>query len=693
MKNINLYYFNKRILTFIALSSFVLHLAFVAINSVRSVEAAPVTSTFQVSTGANDVNQVNTTLDSSNSTMWIGTGGSASASYAGLRFSNISIPQNALVTSAKIEFHSTKSQWLSMGYQIAADDVANSAAFSTSSLPSSRVLTTATVNHTSNVQWQANTWYPSNDISAVVQEVVNRGDWAVGNNMSFVLRGTVGTWGRKTISGYEANPTLAPKLVVTYEVATPTPTATPTNTPEPTETPTPTATAAPTDTPSPIPTPTPITAISMAVVSDSSSDEYRANDNRADGTQWEDTTLAWTELLEKYRDFDLGAWGNRSEPRRSGYEYNWARSGAEADDVINTGQHIGAAGQAQSGLVNVVYFQIGNNDFAYYRDGADIYSGALSGTALQDKLNNYVADVTEALDTLLASSPTLKVVFGNVADPGLSPYWQSQFPDSAKRQLVTDALNQVNAQISALATSRSNVVFFDQEEFAAGLLSSVDEEGNLVVGGEEITLMDNCDDPHCVTLNDDIHGGTVIEGLFANAVIQKINTALGTSVPLFSDAEILANAGIVQSTPTPTPSPTPTLTPSPTPTPTVTPSPTPTPKTIRITSNPNNTTQSYVIFDGITENGTVTTEVTSSRFTYSTGWTAMANQGRDNSPFRFATTANRTVTFTTSASSLSVMTLRHAQTGSFDVHVNNVFQFTYNTNSPTMSFVDVNIPL
>lgn len=149
-------------------------------------------------------------------------------------------------------------------------------------------------------------------------------------------------------------------------------------------------------------------------------------------------------------------------------------------------------------------------------------------------------------------------------------------------------------------------------------------------------------------------------------------------------------------TPTPTPSPTPTVTPEPTATPTVTPSPTviptptaspsltptPTPspvtKTIRITSKPNNALQFYTIFDGITENGSTFTEVNSPRFNYSAGWTHVPNQGRNNSPFRYATTANRTVTFTTSANTLSLMTIRHPQVGSFDVHIDNQYQFTFN---------------
>ena len=37
----------------------------------------------------------------------------------------------------------------------------------------------------------------------------------------------------------------------------------------------------------------------LGVVGDSSEDEYRAEDNRAGGTQWETTTLSWTELLHE----------------------------------------------------------------------------------------------------------------------------------------------------------------------------------------------------------------------------------------------------------------------------------------------------------------------------------------------------------------------------------------------------------
>lgn len=366
--------------------------------------------------------------------------------------------------------------------------------------------------------------------------------------------------------------------------ATPTPTPTPTQTPSPTPAPTPSLTPSPSPTPTPTLTPTPTSTpvptpdtsiIRMAVMSDSTSDEYRADDNRAGGTPWEDTTLSWTELLVNERDFDLGLWGNRSEPRRTGYEYNWARSGATADSLISSGQHTGVSSQVADGLINIVYFQIGNNDFAYYNDGAAIYNGTISGQALTNKINGVVEDIELALNAVLSSNPNIRVVLGTIPDPGQTVYWQSQFPNATNRQRVTDAIAQVNAQIMNMASSR--VIIFDQEEFAENLLSSVDAQGNLVVGGELITLLQNGNEPHNAILADNIHGGTVLEGLFANAVIDHINEALGTNIMKFTESEILANAGIVVSSPTPTPTPSPSPTPTPTPTPSPTPSSSPTP--------------------------------------------------------------------------------------------------------------------
>lgn len=182
-----------------------------------AVRVDPVTATFQVSSGADDVNQVNTTLYVGGPTQWLGTGGSSTASYSGLRFTGVSIPKNAQIQSAYLEVYSTQGQWLSIGLNIGAEATGSSAAFSTSALPSARALTTARLTHSSNVNWSANTWYQFTGMQSVIQEVVNRSDWNSGNPLSLVIKGTVGTWGRKFVRSFEGNAAQAPRLVVTYQ--------------------------------------------------------------------------------------------------------------------------------------------------------------------------------------------------------------------------------------------------------------------------------------------------------------------------------------------------------------------------------------------------------------------------------------------------------------------------------------------
>ena len=313
------------------------------------------------------------------------------------------------------------------------------------------------------------------------------------------------------------------------------------------------------------------TKIRLGILGDSSEDEYRADDNRAGGTQWAATTLNWTELLHHYGKFDLGTWGTRSEPRRTGFEYSWSRSGAEAHDIVTSGALPGIVGQITQGKIDVVYFTIGNNDFAYYRDGALIYNGTISGQTLQNKINSINSDITTTVTTLLNADPNLPIVLGTIADPGQAPNNIAQFPDASKRLRVSNAINAVNQTITQLAQSDERVTLFDVQEINLAIASRLDQNGNIRIGSELI-LFSLGDEPHHAILSDGIHAGTAINGIYANFVMDKINLALGSSVSNFTDQEILSYAGL--SDPLPTPSLTPVLTSSPTTTPSATLEPT-----------------------------------------------------------------------------------------------------------------------
>jgi hypothetical protein len=258
--------------------------------------------------------------------------------------------------------------------------------------------------------------------------------------------------------------------------------------------------------------------------------------------------------------FDLGPWGTRAEPRRTGYEFNWSRTGAETHDIISSGALDEMVNHIQQGDVDIVFYTIGGNDFAYYRDGADIYSGAISGASLTYKLDNIKADMTTAVNTLLSADSDLPIIVTTLADPGISPSVIANFPDATKRQRVTDAINVVNQHIIQLANSNPRITLLDIEMYQTELMSRMNQSGKIIVGGEEIAFSSGSE-PHHAIISDEIHAGTVMNALYANLVIDSINSVLGTSIARFSDQESLEVAGILTST-TPSPSTTPTATPS-----------------------------------------------------------------------------------------------------------------------------------
>ncbi len=353
--------------------------------------------------------------------------------------------------------------------------------------------------------------------------------------------------------------------------ATPTPTLSPSATAQPSPSPSASPTLAPVTPQPPTPTIAPTIATStpissdllrgVAVLGDSFFDEYRGTDNR--GGAYAATTLNLIELLQRYRGFNLGAWGTWGEPRRTGYEYNWARSGATSSTLIQQNQHVKAAAQIAAGQVTFVFIGIGANDFSPYSGPhyADIYNGALTGTALDAKVNKAVADVTLAVRTV-QDAGAQGVAVTLFTDWNLDPQVQRNYPDATKRARVGGAIGRVNAGIRSMAAARG-VAVVDQNAIGNLLLPGLDSGGNLTVGGQKIAFLTNGNEPRFAKLADGQHIGTVLGGLMANYyIIDTLNAAFGQNIPRLTDAEILAAAGLAAG---PQPGATPTATPTATP--------------------------------------------------------------------------------------------------------------------------------
>ena len=170
----------------------------------------------QVIVASDSANEDATGYAFGQSSLWIGKG--KGTSYTGLRFNNVNIPQGAIIKSAKLEVQPTITAFIPMGMNIYAQLTDNSSTFNSSTKLSStsRVLSTSYVSYSSNVNWLANRWYVLNDISKVIQEVVNRPGWKPNNSMTIIMKGTGSDYGRKDIYAPAANPSASPRLIVTY---------------------------------------------------------------------------------------------------------------------------------------------------------------------------------------------------------------------------------------------------------------------------------------------------------------------------------------------------------------------------------------------------------------------------------------------------------------------------------------------
>jgi len=131
----------------------------------------------------------------------------------GIRIGNISIPQGATITNARLEFVAFASQNDPTSLTVKAHATGNSTSIPAanggiSSLPR----TTATASWNNVAAWTQGNTYQSADISNVIQEIINRNDWSGGNAMTFIVEGS----GMRTAGSFDGGK--PPKLIIDYEV-------------------------------------------------------------------------------------------------------------------------------------------------------------------------------------------------------------------------------------------------------------------------------------------------------------------------------------------------------------------------------------------------------------------------------------------------------------------------------------------
>lgn len=173
---------------------------------------------FSIADSRDDVNEDGAKVTFIDRTIWLGSGEVITNSVLGLRFTGLTVPPQAIIRYAQLEFYAPAETWIGLQLHIAAENVGDSAPFTLEALPSQRRLTSAIVNHESNTRWGEGEWHALAEVSQAVQAVVRRADWASGNSLSLILTGTSTQWSRKFAASYDFDPQFAPRLVIYYDV-------------------------------------------------------------------------------------------------------------------------------------------------------------------------------------------------------------------------------------------------------------------------------------------------------------------------------------------------------------------------------------------------------------------------------------------------------------------------------------------
>ncbi len=192
-----------------------------------------------VASGGDDVEQISSGWLYANSTD-LELVNDAGAQTIGLRFTGVPIPQGAAITAAWVQFTVDETTTAPATLRLHLHDTASAPPFSGNSGVSNRPATAA-------IEWTPDPWLVPGtsgaaqrtpDLSALVQAVVGRGDWAPGGALAVVVTGT----GTRTATAFEAG--APPRLHVEWSTG-PTPSTTTTTTTPPTTTSTSTTTTVP----------------------------------------------------------------------------------------------------------------------------------------------------------------------------------------------------------------------------------------------------------------------------------------------------------------------------------------------------------------------------------------------------------------------------------------------------------------
>ena len=139
--------------------------------------------------------------------------------HVGLRFNSVNIPTGSSIVCAYIDFEVDEKHTTDTDLDIYVQNIGDAPAFIDGN--DTYDVTGRISSGDANVSWDnadaanKNAILTSPDISSLVQNVVDRGDWVSGNSMAFIINGS----GKREVESYNGESSAAPLLRVEYAAA------------------------------------------------------------------------------------------------------------------------------------------------------------------------------------------------------------------------------------------------------------------------------------------------------------------------------------------------------------------------------------------------------------------------------------------------------------------------------------------
>lgn len=174
-----------------------------------------------VTNGSDDAYEIDGTVNLDNSHVVLSQGTKTVTS--GFRYSQLNIPQGAVITNAFLRFTSDLTNTSATSFRIRAEKAGNASTFTNSAGDLSA--RTATINE---VSWNTDNSFPSSgntisspSIVSVLQEVVDQASWCGGNALNILIEGTsTSSSSARHTKSFEDGNGVSPQLVVAYDDTT-----------------------------------------------------------------------------------------------------------------------------------------------------------------------------------------------------------------------------------------------------------------------------------------------------------------------------------------------------------------------------------------------------------------------------------------------------------------------------------------